>query len=209
VTLRGRMRLFTGVCVADPVRYQIVFQRPVPGFEPAPESFQITAGALAGTRADMEAAGAAGERSLDMFWALITGLVSLQVANDPAATAGPGCKATPSTCFSPTTPAARAAPRSLPGKPREQLMTASSQPPAASTADAFDQSHQGRMRGAVVEQIYRSAFGADYPAAAHPSAFYSATTLQLAVSALQLRPGHVVADLGCGHGGPGRRNSRS
>ena len=82
-------------------------------------------------------------------------------------------------------------------------MATSSQPPAASTADAFDQSHQGRMRSAVVEQIYQAAFGADYPAGAHPSAFYSATTLQLAVSALQLSPGHVVADLGCGHGGPG------
>jgi SAM-dependent methyltransferase len=82
-------------------------------------------------------------------------------------------------------------------------MTASSHPPAASTADAFGQSHQGRMRSAVVEQIYRSAFGADYPADAQPSAFYSATTLQLTVDALQLQPGHVVADLGCGHGGPG------
>jgi hypothetical protein len=53
-------------------------------------------------------------------------------------------------------------------------MVTSRQPPAASTADAFDQSHQGRMRSAVVEQIYRSAFGEDYPAGAHPSAFYSA-----------------------------------
>jgi len=82
-------------------------------------------------------------------------------------------------------------------------MVTSSQPPAASDADAFDQSHQGRMRSAVVEQIYRSAFGEDYPADAHPSAFYSATTLQLAVNTLQLSPGNVVADLGCGHGGPG------
>jgi len=82
-------------------------------------------------------------------------------------------------------------------------MATSSRPPAASAAAAFDQSHQGRMRSAVVEQIYRSAFGEDYPAGAHPSAFYSATTLQLAVTALQLSPENVVADLGCGHGGPG------
>ena len=82
-TLRGRMRLFIAFCVANPVRYQMIFERPVPGFEPAPQSFQITAAALAGTRADTAAAGAAGEPALDMFRALITGLVSLQVANDP------------------------------------------------------------------------------------------------------------------------------
>ena len=81
---------------------------------------------------------------------------------------------------------------------------ATSQPPqAATTADAFDQSHRGRIRSAAVEAIYRSAFGEDYPAPARPSAFYSATALQAAINALDLRPGRVVADLGCGHGGPG------
>jgi SAM-dependent methyltransferase len=75
--------------------------------------------------------------------------------------------------------------------------------PAASATDAFDQSHQGRMRSAAVEQIYRAAFGADYPAAAQPNAFYSATALRLAIGALYLSPGNVLADLGCGHGGPG------
>jgi AcrR family transcriptional regulator len=82
-TLRGRMRLFTGFCIADPVRYQLLLERPVPDFAPTPESFQITVAALAGTRADLEAAGVAGEPALDVFRALITGLVTLQVANDP------------------------------------------------------------------------------------------------------------------------------
>jgi AcrR family transcriptional regulator len=83
-TLRRRMRVFTEFCVADPVRYQLLMERPIPGFEPAPESFQITVAALAGTRADLEAAGARGEPALDMFRAMITGLVSLQIANDPS-----------------------------------------------------------------------------------------------------------------------------
>ena len=81
--LRGRMRLFTGFCVADPVRYQLLMERPIPGFEPAPQSFQITVAALAATRADLQAAGVHGERAVDLFRALITGLVSLQIANDP------------------------------------------------------------------------------------------------------------------------------
>lgn len=78
-----------------------------------------------------------------------------------------------------------------------------SHPPAPNAADAFDQSHSGRVRSAAVEAIYRSAFGEDYLAAAQPSAFYSATTLRMVIDALDLRPGRVLADLGCGHGGPG------
>jgi hypothetical protein len=77
------MRSFIEFCLADPVRYQLILERPIPGFAPAPESFQITADALAGTRADMEAAGIRGERLLDLWRAVITGLVSLQIANDP------------------------------------------------------------------------------------------------------------------------------
>jgi AcrR family transcriptional regulator len=82
-TLRNRMRSFIEFCLADPVRYQLILERPIPGFAPARESFQITADALAGTRADMEAAGIGGERLLDLWRAVITGLVSLQIANDP------------------------------------------------------------------------------------------------------------------------------
>ncbi len=82
-TLRNRIRLFIDFCVADPVRYQLIMERPIPGFEPTPESFRITIDALADTRADMEATGVRGESALDMWRALITGLVSLQIANDP------------------------------------------------------------------------------------------------------------------------------
>jgi AcrR family transcriptional regulator len=81
-TLRNRVRLFIEFCTADPLRYQLIFERPIPGFEPTPESFAISVSALAGTRTDLEAAGVHGERALDMLRALITGLVSLQVAND-------------------------------------------------------------------------------------------------------------------------------
>lgn len=82
-TFRNRVRSFIAFCLADPLRYQLIFERPVPGFEPAPESFAITVRALAGTRADLQAAGVHGEPALDLFRALITGLISLQIANDP------------------------------------------------------------------------------------------------------------------------------
>ena len=82
-TLRVRVRAYIEFCTADPARYQLLEQRPIPGFEPSPESFQITVGALAATRADLEAAGVCGEAALDMFRALITGLISQQIANEP------------------------------------------------------------------------------------------------------------------------------
>jgi SAM-dependent methyltransferase len=70
------------------------------------------------------------------------------------------------------------------------------------TAEAFDRSHSGRMQSATVERIYRAAFGDDYPADVRPNAFYSRTTLQRLANALEVGPGQMVVDLGCGHGGP-------
>jgi len=81
--LRSRVRLFVDFCTTDPIRYQLVFERPIPGFEPTRESFEITVKALSSTRADLDAAGVHGKRALDLFRALFTGLVSLQIANDP------------------------------------------------------------------------------------------------------------------------------
>ena len=72
----------------------------------------------------------------------------------------------------------------------------------ARIAAAFDLSHSGRMQSASVDRIYRAAFGADYPEAAQPNAFYSRTTLQRLATALQVGPERTVVDLGCGHGGP-------
>ena len=82
-TFRNRVGCFIEFCLADPLRYQLIFERPVPGFEPTPESFAITVRALAGTRTDLQAAGVHGESALDLVRALLTGLISLQVANDP------------------------------------------------------------------------------------------------------------------------------
>jgi AcrR family transcriptional regulator len=81
--LRRRARLFVRLCIEDPVRYELLFQRPIPGFEPSTESFAIGVAALAGTREALEAAGAPGERALDLWRALTNGLISQQIANDP------------------------------------------------------------------------------------------------------------------------------
>lgn len=85
-TLRNRMRIFIAFSCADPVRYQIIAQRPVPGFEPTPESFDVAKEVMAGVRADLEAAGVRGERALDLWRALQNGLIAQQIANEPGGT---------------------------------------------------------------------------------------------------------------------------
>ena len=44
--VRAHARLFLGFCVEDPVRYQLLFQRTIPGFEPSPESYAPAVEAL-------------------------------------------------------------------------------------------------------------------------------------------------------------------
>jgi len=82
-TLRNRARTFVSAAVEDPLRYQLLFQRPIPGFVPSPESLAIGLASLAETRAVAEAAGLADQRAFDLFMATTRGLVELQLANDP------------------------------------------------------------------------------------------------------------------------------
>jgi AcrR family transcriptional regulator len=67
----------------DPVRHQLLFHRPVPGFEPSPESYALAQQfyELAGAR--VAAAGADTPDDFDLFTAVVSGLSHQQVANDP------------------------------------------------------------------------------------------------------------------------------
>ena len=51
------MRMFVEFCTEDPVRYQLLFQRTIPGFEPSPESFAIAVAGLEGVRRRLAAVG--------------------------------------------------------------------------------------------------------------------------------------------------------
>jgi AcrR family transcriptional regulator len=82
-SLRNRARVFTSAAVEDPVRYQLLFQRPIPGFVPSVESLAIALAGLAETRAVAEAAGLADQRAFDLFMATTRGLVEMQLANEP------------------------------------------------------------------------------------------------------------------------------
>ncbi len=84
--LRQRLRRFVDFLTCDPLRFQLIDQRPIPGFEPTPDAYAMSIANVAEVRKDLEAAGVRGERAMDLWRALVTGLVNQQIANDPGGT---------------------------------------------------------------------------------------------------------------------------
>src|ERR1700694_6054142 len=78
----GVQRVFE-FCTSDPARYQLLFQRPLPGFEPSAESYAPAVPALADTQEWLALNGITEARHIDMWTALVTGLVDQQVSNNP------------------------------------------------------------------------------------------------------------------------------
>ena len=74
---------FFDFCASDPARYQLLFQRTLPGFEPSPESYAPAQRALASAQERLALSGITEARHLDIWTALLTGLVDQQVSNDP------------------------------------------------------------------------------------------------------------------------------
>ncbi|MCD9623920.1 TetR/AcrR family transcriptional regulator [Rhabdothermincola salaria] len=81
--LKTMLRFFVEFCAADIARYQLVFQRTIPGFEPSPESFRISQENLAEVAERLARCGVDDPEMLDLFTALGTGLTDQQLSNDP------------------------------------------------------------------------------------------------------------------------------
>jgi AcrR family transcriptional regulator len=74
---------FVYFCTSDVARYQLLFQRVIPGFEPTPESFAPAVRALDAVRGHLAGIGITDARRFDMWTACTIGLVDQQVSNDP------------------------------------------------------------------------------------------------------------------------------
>ncbi len=81
--IRTMARYFVGFCTQDPVRYQLMFQRTIPGFEPSAESLAISVDSLAVVQAHLASLGIDDPRDIDLFTAIGTGLADQQISNDP------------------------------------------------------------------------------------------------------------------------------
>jgi AcrR family transcriptional regulator len=80
---RAGARAFFEFCTSDPVRYQLLFQRTLPGFEPSPETYALATDRLERLEAQLASAGVSHRRHLDLWTAILTGLTSQQISNDP------------------------------------------------------------------------------------------------------------------------------
>jgi AcrR family transcriptional regulator len=81
--LARQARVFLDFCVEDPVRYQLLFQRTIPGFEPSPESYAPAIEVLDVARRALRACGITDARACDAWTAVISGLAAQQNANEP------------------------------------------------------------------------------------------------------------------------------
>ncbi len=81
--LRTVATVFFEFCVEDPARYQLLFLRTIPGFEPSGSAYALAREVLARLEEVMAGAGVGAPEQVDLWTALITGLASQQVSNDP------------------------------------------------------------------------------------------------------------------------------
>ena len=82
-TLKQWSRRLLDVGSSDPVRYQLLFQRTIPGFEPSPESYAVATEVFETCRLVFAEVGITDPRWFDLWTAIFSGLESQQIANDP------------------------------------------------------------------------------------------------------------------------------
>jgi AcrR family transcriptional regulator len=81
--IKDGARAFVALCMERPARTQLLMQRTIPGFEPSAESYALATRFLDLGRERLAAAGLTKPRHLDLYTAVVSGIVSQQMANEP------------------------------------------------------------------------------------------------------------------------------
>jgi AcrR family transcriptional regulator len=81
--LRLCARVFVEFSMEDVQRYQLMFQRTIPNFDPSAEAFAVAMQVFEEMRGHFAHAGLGGERNFDIWTAVVSGLSAQQNANDP------------------------------------------------------------------------------------------------------------------------------
>lgn len=81
--LTAALRQFLVFCQESLPRYQLMFTRAVPDWEPSGEAYAVSVSSYELMQAKLAAAGIKGRRALDLWTALSSGLAAQQLANEP------------------------------------------------------------------------------------------------------------------------------
>jgi AcrR family transcriptional regulator len=84
--VKSLMRAFVNFAVEDIARSSLLFQRPIPDFEPTAESYTYARDALDRGVSLLHAAGMENQGDVDCYIAMVAGLVDAQISNDPTGT---------------------------------------------------------------------------------------------------------------------------
>jgi len=82
-TLAASTEAFIDFCCASLARFQLMFTRAVPGWEPSPEAYAVSVASYERSVEELGRLGIHEVRHFDLMTALISGLASQQLANDP------------------------------------------------------------------------------------------------------------------------------
>jgi AcrR family transcriptional regulator len=81
--LRLQARIFVEFSAEDPARHQLLFERTIPDFEPSPSSYAVALEVFDAGRARQADASLTDQAHFDLWTALVAGLATQQMANDP------------------------------------------------------------------------------------------------------------------------------
>jgi AcrR family transcriptional regulator len=82
-SITAHLEGFLAFCTASLPRYQLMFTRAVPGWEPGPDAYAVSLASYAHMAEQLERLGVEGPEALDLLTALTSGLAAQQLANDP------------------------------------------------------------------------------------------------------------------------------
>jgi AcrR family transcriptional regulator len=74
---------FVGFCQESPARYQLMFTRAVPGWEPSSAAYAVSVASTEAMAQALAGLGIADQDTLDLYVALSAGLAAQQMANEP------------------------------------------------------------------------------------------------------------------------------
>lgn len=81
--LTAGIEAFLDFCLASVPRYQLMFTRAVPDWQPSDDAYAVSVASYERMVGHLETAGVSGQDAIDLWTALTAGLASQQLANDP------------------------------------------------------------------------------------------------------------------------------